>query len=208
MASAAGVTPRLTQTAELAGPTLEPERRARANGRPHASSPDVHVDSYMGGNADDTLGLRDRGRVPAATAERAPGDVVLNRYMIERKLGYGSSGTTYAARDSETGTRVAVKELALGRLKTWKQLELFEREAETLRGLSHPNIPRYLDYQQAEGCFFLVQELVDGPTLAQVMAARSRLDDAAVTRVARDLLETLVYLSARRCAPCVRADAA
>jgi eukaryotic-like serine/threonine-protein kinase len=55
------------------------------------------------------------------------------------------------------GNRVAVKELALGRLKSWKQLDMFEREAATLRGLSNPGIPKYVDYQQDDSCFFLVQ---------------------------------------------------
>ena len=178
----------------------ELERTGGATGQSSASSPNAggnDTSSSSGGG----LSSSERGRPPTATEDRAPGNVILDRYTIERRLGDGSSGTTYAARDSETGARVAVKELALGRLKSWKQLELFEREAQTLRGLSHPNIPRYLDYQQAEGCFFLVQELVDGPTLAQLMAGRSRLDDAAVTRIARNLLETLAYLSSCRCDP-------
>ena len=177
----------------------EPERAGDATGYSSASSPDVDKNNRTSSGGE--TNSPERARLPTATADRAPGDVILDRYTIERTLGDGSSGTTYAARDSETDARVAVKELALGRLKSWKQLDLFEREAQTLRGLSHPSIPRYLDYQQAEGCFFLVQELVDGPTLAQLMAGRSRVDDAAVTRIARDLLETLAYLSSCRCVP-------
>ena len=38
-----------------------------------------------------------------------------------------------------------VKILRFERLKDWKSLELFEREASVLRGLSHPNIPAYID---------------------------------------------------------------
>jgi Protein kinase domain len=133
-------------------------------------------------------------------ADREVGSVVLSRYRVERALGAGTSGTTYAAGDTRTGARVAVKELALGRLKTWKQFELFEREAATLRGLSHPNIPAYVDYKQEGGCFFLVQELAAGPTLAQLVGTRARLDDAAVERIARDLLSALAYLASRRCA--------
>ena len=196
---------RCSQTQALVGTQAShahPSRSAlaapQANPAPHLPTQTAMTQTAAAAGG---LSSPDRGRLPTATTDRAPGDIVLERYTIERTLGDGSSGTTYAARDNETGARVAVKELALGRLKTWKQLELFEREAQTLRGLSHPNIPRYLDYQQSEGCFFLVQELADGPTLAQLMAGRSRLDDAAVTRIARDLLETLAYLSSRRCAP-------
>lgn len=126
--------------------------------------------------------------------------MVLGRYRIERKLGEGTSGTTYAAADTDAaGTRVAVKELALGRLKTWKQFELFKREAAILRELSHPGIPRYLDYREDGGCFFLVQELADGPTLQAWREGGARVDDAEVARIARSLLEVLQYLSSRRC---------
>ena len=65
--------------------------------------------------------------------------------------------TSIGSSEVAAGGAVAVKELALGRLKTWKQLELFEREAATLRGLSHPGIPKYVQYKQDDGCFFLVQ---------------------------------------------------
>jgi serine/threonine protein kinase len=132
-------------------------------------------------------------------AERAPGEVVLSRYRIESKLGDGACGTTYKATDTKSGMPVAVKELALGRLKTWKQFELFKREADTLRQLSHPNIPDYLDYKEEGGCFFLVQELASGPTLQQWRSGGERIDDAEVCRISRELLLILKYLSSRRC---------
>ena len=56
---------------------------------------------------------------------------------------------------------MAVKALSLRGLADWKQLQLFEREAATLRGLSHPCIPAYLDYfeddTERDRGFFLVQ---------------------------------------------------
>ena len=134
-------------------------------------------------------------------AERAAGDTVLSKYTIDGMLGRGSSGTTYAATDRVDGRRVAIKELAIGRLKSWKQFELFEREARTLRGLSHPGIPDYVDYKEEEGCFFLVQELADGPTLKARVADAQRLTDSEVEAIARQLLSVLQYLAGRRCEP-------
>ena len=43
------------------------------------------------------------------------------------------------------GTSVAVKALSLQRMTDWKQLELFEREAKTLKSLDHLGIPKYID---------------------------------------------------------------
>ena len=56
---------------------------------------------------------------------------------------------------------VAVKALSLRRMAGWKALELFEREAATLKGLAHPAVPRYVDYfeqdNERDRGFFLVQ---------------------------------------------------
>lgn len=51
---------------------------------------------------------------------------------------------------SPEGELVAVKALSLRSLQSgWKQLELFEREARTLKALNHPNLPKYLEYFEA-----------------------------------------------------------
>ena len=54
-----------------------------------------------------------------------------------------------------------MKALSLRRMTDWKQLELFEREAQTLEALKHPGIPRYIDYlsedTEKDRGFFLVQ---------------------------------------------------
>ena len=54
-----------------------------------------------------------------------------------------------------------MKALSLRRMTDWKQLELFEREAQTLETLKHPGIPKYIDYlsedTENDRGFFLVQ---------------------------------------------------
>lgn len=63
--------------------------------------------------------------------------------------------------EDEAGGVVAVKALSLRRMAGWKALELFEREAATLKGLAHPAVPRYVDYfeqdNERDRGFFLVQ---------------------------------------------------
>ena len=63
--------------------------------------------------------------------------------------------------EDEGGGVVAVKALSLRRMAGWKALELFEREAATLKGLDHPAVPRYVDYfeqdNERDRGFFLVQ---------------------------------------------------
>jgi len=65
--------------------------------------------------------------------------------IIRGVLGRGSYGTTYRA-ERPDGTLVALKVLALREMRSWKALELFEREAKTLKSLSHPAIPSYVDW--------------------------------------------------------------
>ncbi len=59
------------------------------------------------------------------------------------------------------GSEVALKALSLRSLRDWKQLELFQREGSTLAGLTHPAIPRYVDYFEEDDprdrVFVLVQ---------------------------------------------------
>ena len=68
---------------------------------------------------------------------------------------------TFLQAEGPDGTVVAVKALSLRRMTDWKQLELFEREAKTLKSLDHPGIPKYIDYlsedTEKDRGFFLVQ---------------------------------------------------
>jgi eukaryotic-like serine/threonine-protein kinase len=61
---------------------------------------------------------------------------------------------TYAAEHSSSSTAVVIKMLDFKKIQAWKVLELFEREATVLQGLSHPAIPEYIDAFQVEyeGC--------------------------------------------------------
>lgn len=66
----------------------------------------------------------------------------------------------FQARDGE-GKHVAVKALSLQSMSDWKQLDLFQREANTLKQLQHPGIPQYVadfeeDTEKDRG-YFLVQ---------------------------------------------------
>ena len=67
----------------------------------------------------------------------------------------------YVQAVGKDGQTVAVKGLSLRASKGWKQVELFEREARALQQLSHPSIPRYIDFFEADSPrdreFFLVQ---------------------------------------------------
>lgn len=77
--------------------------------------------------------------VPAAQSARLPGCPVTYPASLHPMH-------QLQCKDLETQKEVAVKALSLRSLRSWKQLDLFEREAAALKGLRHPGIPQYLGY--------------------------------------------------------------
>src|SRR4051794_36210652 len=71
--------------------------------------------------------------------------LVLRRYRLEREIGRGASGTTFAAVDTHWAKPVAIKEMPIGRASSLKARELLDREARVLGELDHPRIPRLLE---------------------------------------------------------------
>jgi serine/threonine protein kinase len=126
------------------------------------------------------------------------GEVLQGRFEVGAQLGRGAQGVTYLGRDRETGAGVVIKELDVGSASDWKAIELFEREGRALAALDHPNIPSYVDafHVQADGeeRFFLVQEHVEGESLADWIARGERVDEAAAREMARQLLEIARYI--------------
>eukprot|EP00775_Hariotina_reticulata_P004132 gene4130-4379_t len=131
-----------------------------------------------------------------------PGTVVKQRYTIQEVLGRGANAITYLGKDDTTGHEVALKALSLRGLRDWKQLELFQREAVVLQNLAHPGIPAYIDYFEedtaADRTFYIVQEVVQGKSLAAMVSSGMRADEKEVLRIASDLLTVLKYLSGLR----------
>ncbi|NEP61345.1 MAG: serine/threonine protein kinase [Symploca sp. SIO2G7] len=131
------------------------------------------------------------------------GEIIAERYQIVTLLGEGGMGSTYAAVDLKTNQRVAIKVVSLRAAGDWKTLELFEGEAQALATLNHPFIPHYLDYFQldieedsanSDYRFYLVQELVEGESLAALVKRGWHTTEAEVKDIARQLLEILTYI--------------
>jgi eukaryotic-like serine/threonine-protein kinase len=126
------------------------------------------------------------------------GDLIHDRYQIIKIIGRGNIGITYAANDLKLRQKVAIKTVFLTDITDWKILELFEREAKVLANLNHPNIPKYLDYFQEnydqESFFCLVQELIEGESLAKLVKNKRKFSENEIKNIARQILQILVYL--------------
>lgn len=122
------------------------------------------------------------------------GTTIAERFEIEAVAGHGGMGTVYRARDSATGERVAVKLLHHSDLDAEAR---FEREAQALAALSHPNIVRYLGHGKAEsGKSYLVMEWLEGESLADRLTAGALSIEESV-EIARKLARALAIAHAR-----------
>jgi serine/threonine protein kinase len=90
----------------------------------------------------------------------------LGSYEITALLGKGGMGEVYRARDTKLKREVAIKILPDEFSRDPERIGRFQREAEALALLNHPNIGAIYDIQEANESRFLVLELVEGETLA------------------------------------------
>src|SRR5215471_9702326 len=94
----------------------------------------------------------------------------LGSHEIIALLGKGGMGEVSRARDLKLKREVAIKVLPEEFARDAERVSRFQREAEVLASLSHPNIAGIHDLAEAKGSRYLVLELVEGETLADRIA--------------------------------------
>ncbi|MBW4469648.1 MAG: serine/threonine protein kinase [Stenomitos rutilans HA7619-LM2] len=126
------------------------------------------------------------------------GQILGDRYEVERQIGKQTGRWTLLARDLVTQDRVVIKMLFLDETVEWDDLKLFEREVEILKSLSHPAIPRYLGFFEHQlpndKALALIQTYVEGKSLEQCLQEQRLFSEAETKQLAKALLHILVYL--------------
>ncbi len=113
-------------------------------------------------------------------------------YRIAFKLGEGGMGEVWQARDTKLGRDVAIKILPDGFAADPGRKARFDREAQLLASLNHPNIAAIYGVEERA----LIMELVPGPTLADCIAEGDLAPDEAL-RIAGQIAEALEYAHER-----------
>jgi Tol biopolymer transport system component len=91
-------------------------------------------------------------------------------YTVSEQIGAGGMGEVYRATDTDLKREVAVKVLPEAFANEADRLVRFQREAEVLASLNHPNIAQVFGLERSDDQIVIVMELVDGPTLADRIA--------------------------------------
>ena len=114
----------------------------------------------------------------------------LGPYQVTAKIGEGGMGEVYRATDTKLKRQVALKILPEAFSADPERLARFQREAEVLASLNHPNIAAIHGLEESDGVRALVLELVEGPTLAdRIKRGAIPLDEALP--IAKQIAEAL-----------------
>ena len=114
----------------------------------------------------------------------------LGAYDVTAQIGAGGMGEVYRATDTKLNREVALKVLPDAFASDPERLARFQREAEVLASLNHPNIAAIHGLEEADGVRALVLELVEGPTLADRIARGPIPIDEALP-IAKQIAEAL-----------------
>jgi serine/threonine-protein kinase len=118
------------------------------------------------------------------------GTVVDGKYTIQRALGRGGTGTVYEARHATIGHRVALKIVNADRAQRPETLARFQSEAQICGAIRHPNVGQIYDVGTHDGKPYMVLELHEGQSLADVID-ESILPIPAVLEITLQVLSAL-----------------
>jgi serine/threonine protein kinase len=116
-----------------------------------------------------------------------------DHYLIEDELGRGGMAAVYRARDVRLNRRVAIKLLPPDMAFNAAVRARFLREAQMSAQLSHPNIVPIYAVDERDGLVFFVMPLIDGDSVARILATSGRFEVEQVRRIVAAVAEALEY---------------
>jgi len=121
------------------------------------------------------------------------GTTLEGRYEIESLIGKGSMSAVYKANDLKLNYAVAVKQL-MGNPGDEPALQRFRRGAEAASRLAHPNVVRIYAFSVTpEGHPYLVMDLVQGVTLAELLTKQQKLDPDRAVNLCTQICDALEH---------------
>jgi predicted Ser/Thr protein kinase len=132
----------------------------------------------------------------------AEGDrLVADRYLLHEQVGRGGMGVVWRADDQVLGRCVAVKEVHLQPGLSDEERQAVQqrvmREARAAASIDHTGAVTVYDVAEQDGQAYIVMELIDAPTLADLVEDQGPLDPAEVARIGLAVLDVLAVAHAR-----------
>ncbi len=127
-----------------------------------------------------------------------PGTMLLNRYRILRELGVGGMGRVYLAHDEKLEMPVAIKVLRDLLSRDPGSVRRLIAEAKHSMMLSHANVVRVHNFEDAPTVKFLVMEYVEGESLAHLLARKGKLPEEETRAIAIEICKGLQHAHQKR----------
>ena len=135
---------------------------------------------------------------PSGIRIRTPGKVIDGRFEVISVLGKGGTGVIYKVRDKLVDRIVALKMLLAHHASDPSTLMRFQREAQTIGRLEHPNIIRVLEFAcSSDGVLYLVMEFLPGDPLSTILSREGAFSSTRAQRVATELCSALEHAHER-----------
>ena len=116
-----------------------------------------------------------------------------NRYQVTHLIARGGMAMVYRAHDTLLNRAVALKILYSELSEDPAFVERFRREAQAAANLSHPNIVPVFDWGEDEGTYFIVMELVDGTSLAEVLRHTGSVSPSRAAQIGAQVASALSF---------------
>ena len=116
-----------------------------------------------------------------------PHDETLGRFRLLELLGEGGQGAVYRARDTASGSIVALKVLRIERAARPEALRRFRKEARLLAEANNPHVVNLLEFNEDDRVPYLVLEFVAGRNLGDLITEQTRLDEASALEIMADV---------------------
>ncbi len=123
-------------------------------------------------------------------------DKTIHNFRVKRRLGRGAMGVVYEAEELSTGRRVALKMMKHRLAYDQRSVKRFHQEAEIVARLRSPNIVDVYDSFAAYSTFFMVMELCEGASLAQLIRTHVMLPEDQIRAIAGQLAAALQHAHA------------
>ena len=135
------------------------------------------------------------GQAASSVSEDTHPSLKFGRFVVSRELGRGGMGIVYEATDPQIGRHLAIKIINFQAFTSAEESAVLRerlfREARSAGALSHPGIVVIYDVGEDNQMAYIAMELVDGPSLHQILASGNRLDPAQALDILRQAAAAL-----------------